>query len=206
MSRGVNLIRTVALAVCVLAAVPALAEVTRIDVQHRTDALGGRAFGDAGPYEILTGTIHFAVDPANEHNRVIVDVDKAPRNAQGRVEFSSDLVVLKPKDPAKGNGVLFFDVVNRGNKGLLQVFSRASRGTDFTNEAEFGDAWLLTQGVIDEPLRLRPQNLHGRLLRLHDQSAILLSSNCSSAEYPREAIPGDIVSGIVVLRTACIST
>ena len=60
-------------------------------------------------------------------------------------------------------------------------------------------AWLLTQGVIDEPLRLRPQNLHGRLLRLHDQSAILLSSNCSSAEYPREAIPGDIVSGIVVL-------
>jgi hypothetical protein len=146
MSRRVNLIRTVVLSLCVVVAVPAFAEVTRVDIQHRTDALGGRAFGDAGPYEILTGTIHFAVDPANEHNRVIVDVDKAPRNPQGRVEFSSDLVVLKPKDPAKGNGVLFFDVVNRGNKSLLQVFSRAGRGTDFTSEGEFGDAWLLKQG------------------------------------------------------------
>jgi hypothetical protein len=146
MSRGVNLIRSVVLGLCVLVAVPAFAEVTRVDIQRRTDALGGRAFGDAGPYEILTGTINFAVDPANEHNRVIVDVDKAPRNAQGRVEFSSDLVVLKPKDPARANGVLFFDVVNRGNKGLLQVFSRATRGTDFTNESEFGDAWLLKQG------------------------------------------------------------
>ncbi|HUR33491.1 MAG TPA: hypothetical protein VM032_06825 [Vicinamibacterales bacterium] len=134
------------IACAVLAALPAHAEVTRVDIRNRADALGGRAFGSAGAYEVLSGTIYFAVDPANPHNRVIVDLDKAPRNAQGRVEFSSDIVVIKPKDQAKGNGVLFFDVVNRGNKGLLQVFSRAVRGTEFRTEAEFGDAYLLKQG------------------------------------------------------------
>ena len=134
------------LACAVLTAAAAHAEVTRVEIRSRTDALGGRAFGETGAYEVLSGTIYFAVDAANPHNQVIVDLDKAPRNPQGRVEFSSDIVVLRPRDPAKGNGVLFFDVVNRGNKSLLQVFSRASRGTDFTSEKEFGDAWLLKQG------------------------------------------------------------
>ena len=129
-----------------LCAAAASAEVTRVDIRNRADVLGGRSFGDAGPYETLSGTIHFAVDPANPHNRVIVDLDKAPRNAQGRVEFSSDIFVIKPKDPARGNGVLFFDVVNRGNKSLLSVFSRGTRATDFTTETEFGDAYLLKQG------------------------------------------------------------
>jgi len=124
----------------------AQAEVTRVEIRSTTDALGGRSFGSVGAYELLKGTIFFAVDPANPSNRVIADLDKAPTNAQGRVEFSSDLFIIRPKDRSKGNGVLFFDVVNRGNKSLLSVFSRGTRATDFTTESEFGDAWLLTQG------------------------------------------------------------
>jgi hypothetical protein len=124
----------------------ASAEVTRVDVRSRADLLGGRPFGDVGAYEVLSGTIYFAVDPNNAHNRIIVDVDKAPRNAQGKVEFSSDLFMLRPKDSARGNGVLLFDVVNRGNKGLMGVFSRAARGTEFKTEAEVGDGYLLKQG------------------------------------------------------------
>ena len=139
--------RIVPLLVCaVLTGATARAEVTRVDIRSRADALGGRAFGDTGAYEVLSGTIYFAVDPAGPRNQVIVDLDKAPRNQQGLVEFSSDIVVLRPKDPSKGNGVLFFEAVNRGNKSLLQVFSHAGRGTDFKAEAEFGDAWLLKQG------------------------------------------------------------
>ena len=134
------------LACAVLIGATARAEVTRVDIRSKADALGGRAFGDTGAYEVLSGTIHFAVDPASPRNQVIVDLDKAPRNQQGLVEFSSDIAVLRPKDPSKGNGVLFFEAVNRGNKSLLQVFSHAARGTDFTSEKEFGDAWLLKQG------------------------------------------------------------
>ena len=139
--------RIVLVALCAaLCSAPATAEVTRVDIRSRADALGGRTFGNAGVCETLSGTIYFAVDPANPHNQVIVDLGKAPRNAQGRVEFSSDIFIIRPKDSTKGNGVLFFDVVNRGNKSLLQVFSRGGRATDFKTEAEFGDAWLLKQG------------------------------------------------------------
>ena len=132
--------------VVLLGAVQARAEVTRVDIQRRDDVLGGKSFGSAGAYEKLVGKVYFAVDPANPHNKVIVDLDKAPRNAQGKVEFSSDLYIIKPKDPSRGNGVVFFDIVNRGNKGLLRSFSRATSSADPTTEAEFGDAYLLNQG------------------------------------------------------------
>lgn len=145
MSRVVRRLLLVVLGV-VWSAASASAEVTRVEIKAKSDLMGGRAFGAAGSYEVLTGTITFGVDPANPHNRVIVDLDKAPRNAQGRVEFSSDLVIVKPKDAAKGNGVLFFDVVNRGNKSLLSVFSHATRATEFKTDAEVGDGYLLREG------------------------------------------------------------
>jgi hypothetical protein len=131
---------------CLLAPAAALADVTRVDVQRREDILGGKAFGSAGPYEKLVGKVYFAVDPNNPHNKIIVDLDKAPKNAAGKVEFSADLYIIKPKDASKGNGVVFFDIVNRGNKGLLRVFSRGGGSADPTTEADFGDAYLLEQG------------------------------------------------------------
>ena len=140
--------RRLAIAGLLLLLAPALvrADVTRVDIQRREDVLAGKSFGSAGPYEKLVGKVYFAVDPNNPHNKIIVDLDKAPKNAQGRVEFSSDLYILKPKDAAKGNGVVFFDIVNRGNKGLLRSFSRGGGGADPTTEADFGDAYLLEQG------------------------------------------------------------
>lgn len=122
------------------------AEVVRIEISSKQDVLGGKAFGSAGAYEKLTGRVYFAVSPENEHNRIIADLDKAPRNSRGKVEFSSDLFILKPKDPARGNGVLFFDVVNRGNKGLLSVFDHARGSADPSAEADFGNGLLLREG------------------------------------------------------------
>ena len=121
-------------------------EVTRVEISSRQDVLGGKAFGSVGSYEKLTGKVYFAVSPDNPRNRIIADLDKAPRNRQGKVEFSSDLFILKPKDPAHANGVLFFDVVNRGNKGLLTVFNHAKGSADPATEADFGDGLLMRQG------------------------------------------------------------
>ena len=64
----------------------------------------------------------------------------------GKVEFSADLFILKPKDPGRGNGVVFFDVVNRGRFRLLSTFSDASAADDPTEAAHFGDASLLSSG------------------------------------------------------------
>jgi hypothetical protein len=121
------------------------AELTRVDVKTREDVLGGKPFGAAGPYERIIGVAYFSADPKNPRNQIVADLDKAPRNSQGRVEYSADIHILKPKDPSRANGVLLFDVVNRGNKRLLSVFSRGRPGEPAT-EADFGDAWLLHEG------------------------------------------------------------
>jgi hypothetical protein len=140
--------RSFAVLAVLLALTPALAyaELTRVEVATRVDVLEGRAFGAVGPYEKLLGKAYFAVDPANPRNQVIADIDLAPRNSEGRVEFSADLLILKPKDPSRGNGVVFFDVVNRGRFGLLGAFSDAEGSSDPTTEAHFGDLSLLNAG------------------------------------------------------------
>ena len=65
----------------------------------------------------------FALDPQLAANQTIVDLELAPRNAQGRVEFSADLEILAPVDPAKGNGAVLYDVNNRGNRTALGQFN-----------------------------------------------------------------------------------
>jgi hypothetical protein len=134
-------------AAAVLFLPPALrAEVVRVEISKQENVLNGKTFGRTGAYERLTGKVHFAVAVDNSRNRIIADLDKAPRNAQGRVEFSSDVFIIRPKDPSRGNGVAFFDVVNRGNKALLSVFDQARSSADPTTEADFGDGLLLREG------------------------------------------------------------
>ncbi len=122
------------------------AEVVRVEIEARADALGGRSFGLAGPYEKLVGKVHFAVDPANLYNRIIADIDRAPRNAQGKVEFSADLYLLKPKQAERGNGAVLFEVSNRGRKFLLSSFNLGTGSLDPTSPAHYGDGFLMQQG------------------------------------------------------------
>jgi hypothetical protein len=129
----------VALVVCSGAA-SARAEVVRVDVSKRSDV------GSSG-YEKIAGTIYFALDPRDARNSVIVDLDKAVKNAQGRVEFSADLYILRPKDAARSNGVAFVEVSNRGRKGLLSGFSRAAGGgLDPATDTDLGDGFLTRAG------------------------------------------------------------
>ena len=61
----------------------------RVEISSRQDVLDGKSFGSVGPYEKLTGKVYFAIDQKNPRNKIIADLDKAPMNAQGRVEFSA---------------------------------------------------------------------------------------------------------------------
>ena len=122
------------------------AALLRIEVSERSDVLAGKSFGTAGPYERLIGKAYFAVDPANATNRIIVDIDKAPRNEKGLVEFSADLYVLKPRDPAHGNHAVLFEVSNRGGKGMLGMYNRAAGSADPRTPEQFGDDFLLERG------------------------------------------------------------
>ena len=114
------------------------AEVVRIEVKSRADLLRG--------YEKLSGRIYFAVDPKNSANRIVTDMDYAPKNASGKVEFSSDFYLIKPKDMARANGTMLYEVSNRGGKGMLGFFDFAAGSLDPGTEADFGDGFLLEQG------------------------------------------------------------
>ncbi len=66
-------------------------------------------------YEQISGTFFGELDPKDIHNRIITDLDKAPRNARGMVEYEASFAMARPVDPAMASGALFYDVPNRGN-------------------------------------------------------------------------------------------
>jgi hypothetical protein len=140
--------RAVISAVCLWLSIAnvASAEVVKVTVASQALVADGQAFGKTGPYEKLSGTIEFAIDPANPRNASIVDLARAPRGADGRVRFTSNFQVLRPVDAALGNGVLLFDIANRGRKPALGVFNRAPASTDPMAPGDFGDGFLMREG------------------------------------------------------------
>ena len=101
----------------------------RLDIVDRRQAFGGTAFGDVGRYELLIGEAKAVIDPKVAPNTGIVDLDRAPRNADGLVEYSFDVQILKPADIGKGNGVLFYEINNRGTRLVYTYFNGAMPDT-----------------------------------------------------------------------------
>jgi hypothetical protein len=115
----------------------ASAEVVRIDI-HRRD--------DAGTHERVIGRVHFAIDPKLPANRAIADVDLAPTNTEGKVEFSADVLFFRPKDPGRARGTAFLEVVNRGRDQSLGILSGARQRNLSPESWNLGDGFLLEQG------------------------------------------------------------
>lgn len=109
---------------------------------ERVEGLTRSPFGPG--YQRVDGVIGFAVDPDDPCNRVITDLDRAARGADGCVRFDADFVLLEPAQPA---GRLLVSVVNRGRYGLVP-FSLPSRPPTVQPSAEIdpGDRFLLEQG------------------------------------------------------------
>ncbi|MBI1917817.1 MAG: hypothetical protein HYS12_24240 [Planctomycetes bacterium] len=129
-----------------LSAAEARSALVSLTILKREPFAGGKAFGDTGPYEKIVGIARFAIDPNHARNGVIVDLDLAPRNADGKVEFEADVFLLAPKDPSKGNAAILYDVNNRGNKLALGFFNRGGGGNDPTTERDAGDGFLFRRG------------------------------------------------------------
>ena len=117
--------------------------VTRLDVTSREPAFGGRSFGAAGAYEILLGTATAVADPGAPRDAGIADLENAPRNADGLVEYTFEVDILKPVDVTRGNGVLVYEVNNRGRNIVFGYFHEAGRGYAAGNA---GSAFLMNQG------------------------------------------------------------
>jgi len=139
------------LAACLLCPLTGEAKLTRLEISKREVVADGQAFGNAGAYEKLTGRAWFEVDPTLERNAVVFDLDRAPLNKRGRVEFSADMVILKPVDLSKGSKTLFFEVNNRGRKisfGRMHDTAADANMNDPSAPRDFGNGFLMKRGYV----------------------------------------------------------
>jgi Alpha/beta hydrolase domain len=125
-----------------LSVLPLYARVARVEVTSRVDVFNGQMFGEAGVYERITGRVYFSLPIANPRNLRIVDLANAENLQNGEVEFSSDFIVVRPKDPLKSNGSMILEVPNRGNSRIISLVD----GGDWDLAHDAGDGWLLRNG------------------------------------------------------------
>ena len=131
---------------------PAAAEVTRLEITSKASYGTFRP----GEYVLWKGKLHGELSPTE----AIPDIDKARRNANGRVEYTSDIVLLMPAQPAKGNGALLVDVPNRGRVYGVALYNSPhdepfesgtlAQGTGFLEDQGFALAevsWELGKGA-----------------------------------------------------------
>ena len=121
----------------------AQARVTRIEILSGTTmTYDGKSKVDPAAFNKIKARVYFAIRPDDPHNRGIVDLDKAPRNAAGEVEFSSDLLLISPL--AASNGSLLLEIPNRGGTGMLSLVDGGN--SQPSKISETGDGWFLKQG------------------------------------------------------------
>ncbi len=125
------------------------ARIVRLVVEKRRPVANGAAYGSVGPYERLDGTAVFEVDPRDPLNAVIVNIDKAPRNARGMVEFSAPFVILKPVDLARGNRKILYGVNNRGNAIELPFQTLPAAGNNAPPDAHDGLFFRMGYTFVD---------------------------------------------------------
>ena len=116
------------------------------EIQDRTPFADGHVFGDSGAYERLRGWVHYTIDPNAPAQTGIADLDKAPVNADGLVEFSAEILILRPADPDKGNKRIFYDYGNRGNFRAVQYYNDATHSNDPKSLDHAGNGYLFRRG------------------------------------------------------------
>src|SRR5580704_10757191 len=127
---------------------PSAAKVVKFEiVRVESPAFEGRSFGSVGTYDRIIAHATIAVAPDDPHNKIIVDLDRAPRNAQGLVEAMTDVEILRPTVAANGNRRLFYEVLNRGGKLGLALFNdMPAVVNDLVKATDAGNGFLMNRG------------------------------------------------------------
>ena len=134
---------------CVLiaacAAVPAQARLKKIQITTKeSPTFGGYSWPGVGQYEKIVGKAFGELDPMNSKNAVIVDLQLAPKNPKGKVDYSFDFYILKPIDLAKGNHKMLYEPPNRGRKTIAAL----NRGVGGNDPGSMKDASLLANSFL----------------------------------------------------------
>lgn len=128
--------------------------VTSFNIVSRSVAYEGKAFGTVGQYELILAQVTGVLNPLDPRNSGIVNLDKAPKNKDGMVEYMVDVHILKPVDMTRGNSKILYDVVNRGGKMALSTlngqtaWTSAGSGLDFLQNNGYTLVWSGWQGDV----------------------------------------------------------
>jgi hypothetical protein len=138
--------RKIFLAIALACASVAEARITDMGTPKVEPFAEGAQFGGAGAYERVSGVAKGELDPADVRNRGIVNLDRVPKNARGLIEYEVDWFMLRPADPAKGNGKIIYDVTNRGRKFFHHWIMDGAAGNDPKTLQHAGNGVFLKQG------------------------------------------------------------
>ena len=120
--------------------------ITTITVERREPFAEGHEFPITGAYETLMGQTFGEVNPKDPLNQTIVNLDAVPKNSRGKVQYQTDLCILKPVDMRRGNGKIIFEPPNRGNKRILTFLNDAPESNNPATFEHAGNAFLMRQG------------------------------------------------------------
>ena len=171
------------------------ARVTKIAIDRiESPTFAGQEFGLVGSYEKIAGRLWGEVNPQAPENVEIVNLDKAPKNAEGRVAYSTDFYILKPVDLTKGNRKMFYGVINRGNKLDLVLMNNApynDQTNDPTRPEDAGNGFLMRQGYTIVWSGWQTRGKTGA------QCCIDAKPHVVGAELPVPANQGKPITGVV---------
>ena len=133
-----------------LASAPLLnARITKITITSRATAFNGQTFGTAGACEKIKGIASGEIDPKDRRNALITDIQFAPKNTRGCVEYRTNFTLIKPVDMTKSAGVLFYNIVNRGgHQGTSTFHVGGDPGDGFLYKLGEAVLWSGWQGDI----------------------------------------------------------
>lgn len=122
------------------------ARVVSFRVSSEEPAFEGHTFGSVGSYVILKGVATFEVDPKDPLNANIVDIQRAPKNSKGMVSFETEVAIVRPLDPGRGNHRFILEPQNRGINYILADFNNSMGPTGFTTARMAGNGFLMREG------------------------------------------------------------
>lgn len=136
-------------------AVPASARIVRFTIYKKTSpAFAGATFGSAGQYETLSGLAFGELDPDDPVNAIIQDIQLAPRNGHGKVEYTATFFIVKPIDMTKASGLLWHDVPNRGGRITIVDAEKAFGDVGISSGWQGDNAGNTDQSKLTDPANI----------------------------------------------------
>jgi hypothetical protein len=128
---------------------PSNARVTQLEIIETIPIANGKNFGDIGAYEKISGIAYFEIAPDHKRNKTIADINRAPVNANGNVEFSAEFEILRPVNSKKASGLLFIETPAQGQKlslGLLHDIDSQEDLNLINKNTNLGNGFLFNRG------------------------------------------------------------